>query len=58
MVKALLFAVVIGFACAVGSHAQTVDELVGKYVKTIGGADKLSAIKSTRTAVVDLRRRW
>ena len=49
MVKALLFAVVIGFACAVGSHAQTVDELVGKYVKTIGGADKLSAIKSTRT---------
>jgi hypothetical protein len=28
--------------------AQTADEIVARYVKTVGGMDKISAVKSTR----------
>jgi outer membrane lipoprotein-sorting protein len=34
--------------CALSTQAQTADELIGKYVKTIGGMEKLQAIKSWR----------
>ncbi|HEV7698974.1 MAG TPA: hypothetical protein VGO43_01970 [Pyrinomonadaceae bacterium] len=47
MRKVLLFAVMTA-VCALGVHGQTVDELLSKYVKTIGGADKLAAIKTMR----------
>jgi hypothetical protein len=33
---------------AASASAQTADEIISKYVKTIGGMDKLQAIKSTR----------
>jgi hypothetical protein len=29
-------------------HAQTADEIIGKYVKTIGGMDKIQAVKTLR----------
>jgi len=47
MRRSILFAFLVGI-CAAVAHGQTVDELVGKYVKTIGGADKLAAIKAMR----------
>ena len=49
MQRSLLFALVVGLACVFSAPAQTVDELIAKYVKTIGGADKLAAIKTIRT---------
>jgi len=33
---------------AVGLHAQTADEIVSKYIKTIGGMDKLQAVQTIR----------
>jgi outer membrane lipoprotein-sorting protein len=42
-----MIAVILGLG-ALGAQAQSVDELIGKYVKTIGGAEKLQAIKSIR----------
>ncbi|MBV9215755.1 MAG: hypothetical protein JO053_06220 [Acidobacteria bacterium] len=47
MRRSLMAAVILGLAASL-SQAQTVDELIGKYVKTIGGMDKLQAIKSVR----------
>ena len=35
--------------CSFAAGAQTVDELLAKYVKTIGGMDKIAAIKSMRS---------
>jgi outer membrane lipoprotein-sorting protein len=49
MLRSLLFAVMVGFACVFVAPAQSVDELIAKYVKTIGGADKMAAIKTMRT---------
>lgn len=49
MQRSLLFTLLAVLACAFAAPAQTVDELVAKYVKTIGGADKLAAIKTIRT---------
>lgn len=47
MRKGLLGCVVVMvFACCAG--AQTADELVARYVKAIGGMDKISAIRSMR----------
>jgi len=42
-----MIAVILGLAAS-ALQAQTVDELIGKYVKTIGGMEKLQAIKSVR----------
>jgi len=44
-----VLAAFIGLAfCTSSASAQTADELVTKYVKAIGGADKISAIKTLR----------
>lgn len=34
--------------CAAGASSQTADEIVAKYVKTVGGIDKIEAVKSLR----------
>ena len=47
MRRSLMIAVILGLAAS-ALQAQTVDELIGKYVKTIGGMEKLQAIKSVR----------
>lgn len=47
MRRSLLFALFVSM-CSIAAHGQTVDELVASYVKTIGGMDKLQAIKSMR----------
>jgi len=33
---------------AVAAHAQTADEIIAKYVKTVGGMEKLQAVKTVR----------
>jgi hypothetical protein len=33
---------------AISAPAQTADEIVGKYIKTVGGADKIQAVKTLR----------
>jgi len=44
-----VFAAIIGLVlCAGSATAQTADELVTKYVKAIGGAERISAIKTLR----------
>lgn len=48
MRKVLLSAVVLAFF-AVSASAQTADEIIGKYIKTIGGMEKIQAIKTIRT---------
>lgn len=47
MRKALL-AFTILVAGAVTANAQTGDEIVAKYIKTVGGMDKIEAVKSIR----------
>jgi outer membrane lipoprotein-sorting protein len=47
MRKSLIIAMVLAFGCF-SAPGQTADELIGKYFKTIGGVEKLSAIKSIR----------
>lgn len=47
MRNSLVIAVVLAFGC-LAVPGQTVDELIGKYLKTIGGIEKLSAIKTIR----------
>ena len=49
MLRSLLLSVAVGLACVCVSPAQSVDELLARYVKTIGGAEKLAAIKTIRT---------
>jgi hypothetical protein len=36
------------FICAASASAQTADEIVAKYIKTLGGLDKIEAVKSLR----------
>ena len=48
MRRYLLGALVV-MLCSIAASAQTVDELLAKYVKTIGGMDKIAAIKSMRS---------
>ena len=48
MFKSLLLTMMLGVTCSLAVPGQTVDELVGKYVKTIGGMDKLQAVRSMR----------
>ena len=44
-----LLLVIIGSALfALPAAAQTADEIIAKYVKTIGGAEKLAALKTLR----------
>ncbi|HZT60622.1 MAG TPA: hypothetical protein VFA21_18605 [Pyrinomonadaceae bacterium] len=36
------------FICAASASAQTADEIVAKYIKSLGGMDKIEAVKSLR----------
>jgi len=47
MRKVLLALAVVAFSAA-GASAQTADEIIAKYVKTIGGMDKIQAVKTMR----------
>jgi hypothetical protein len=47
MRKALLAFAVLTL-CAAGAAAQTADEIIAKYVKTVGGMDKIDAVKTIR----------
>src|SRR3989442_14742959 len=46
--RKLLFAFVILIVTAVSAASQTADEIVGKYIKTVGGMEKIEAVKSIR----------
>ena len=48
MHKALLLLTSLAFATATTLSAQTADEIIARYIKTIGGADRLKAIASLR----------
>ena len=48
MRRSLLGALVV-VVCSFAASGQTVDDLLAKYVKTIGGMDKIAAIKSMRS---------
>lgn len=48
MFKSLLSTVLLALGCAGAVAGQSVDDLVAKYVKTIGGMDKLQAVHSMR----------
>jgi hypothetical protein len=39
-------ALFLAFACFTATHAQTVDEIVNKYIDALGGKDKLSQVKT------------
>jgi photosystem II stability/assembly factor-like uncharacterized protein len=43
-----LFGVAIMFLVAVNGFAQTADEIIARYVKAAGGADRIAAVKSLR----------
>ena len=44
----VMFALLLLLLCAAGAMSQTADEIVGKYIKTVGGIDKIEAVKSLR----------
>lgn len=46
--RKVIFAFVIVAAAAVSATSQTADEIVGKYIKTVGGMEKIDAVKSIR----------
>lgn len=46
-IKLSVFAVLLSFFCS-NSNAQTADEIINKYITTIGGADKLKAMKAIK----------
>ena len=48
LTRTVLAAIIGLVVCASTASAQTADELVTKYVKAIGGAEKISAIKTLR----------
>ena len=50
-VKVALLALVLAFSTAT-SFAQTADEIIGKYIKNIGGAEKLKALKGVQMNMV------
>ncbi len=43
-----IFAFAVLALSAVSATAQTADEIVGKYIKTVGGMDKIQAVKALR----------
>ena len=43
-----ILTVVIGGLCAASAAAQTADEIVARYLKAVGGMDKIQAVKSLR----------
>lgn len=46
--RKVLFAVAVLIFSSVCASAQTADEIIAKYVKTIGGMDKIQAVKTLR----------
>ena len=46
--RKLLFAFVILIVTAVSAASQTADEIVNKYIKTVGGMEKIEAVRSIR----------
>lgn len=46
-IKLFVFAVLFSFFCS-NSNAQTADEIINKYITTIGGAEKLKALKAIK----------
>src|ERR1044072_3483430 len=46
--RKVLFAIAVLTFSSVCASAQTADEIIGKYVKTIGGMDKIQAVKTLR----------
>ena len=44
----VMFALLLLLLCGAGVMSQTADEIVGKYIKTVGGIDKIEAVKSLR----------
>ena len=46
--RKLLFAFVILIVTAVSAASQTADEIVNKYIKTVGGLEKIEAVRSIR----------
>ena len=47
MLKAMLAMMLLLF-CAAGAMSQTADEIIAKYIKTVGGMDKIDAVKTLR----------
>jgi hypothetical protein len=47
----IIFLAIVGLAlCAVPASAQTADEVIAKYITTIGGTEELQAISTLRRA--------
>ena len=46
-IKLSVFAVLFSLFCS-NSNAQTADEIINKYITTIGGAEKLKALKAIK----------
>ena len=44
--RKVLFAIAVLTFSAICASAQTADEIIAKYVKTIGGMDKIQAVKT------------
>ena len=47
MLKAML-AMMLLLLCAAGAMSQTADEIIAKYIKTVGGMEKIDAVKTLR----------
>jgi hypothetical protein len=48
LMRKVVLAVTILMFCAISASAQTADDILAKYVKTIGGMEKIQAVKSLR----------
>jgi hypothetical protein len=48
LMRKVMLAIMLLLVSAAGAVSQTADEIVGKYVKTIGGMEKIEAVKSLR----------
>src|SRR5436189_4871431 len=44
----VMLALMLLLLCATGALSQSADEIVAKYVKTVGGMDKIEAVKTLR----------
>src|SRR5437868_15471081 len=43
-----ILTLVVGVLCATCAMAQTADDIVGRYLKAVGGSDKIQSVKSLR----------
>src|SRR5215469_7051869 len=46
--RRFLLAIAVAAVCAASASAQTADEIVAKYIKAVGGMDKIQAVKTLR----------